>query len=487
MANTLICLPPEIVHNILKYVDPIDLARVAGTCRMLRRSIAQDRLLCKEVWCLHLDEPKSASGIKNFDFEHELHEFVRVQSILTNDRSSVEDKVARLPTISSFTTRLLQAAAPKDSKNMKIMRQWFDDKRDKDKRDNIEAFLCQSTTYTRALLRPAASPPSFTSRQASAKLHVQYGTPIFHPRRGKFSEIYPYAVSMVYDLRNYKEESLWGPYLTDGRAGVDWEKMEAVMIVLGWNLRVFTEQREGGVFGPRSVWREPWVGASPGSYEGISGKGSQIPPQVESGVVDPYGIQGTWMRVVCFLEIDFHDLFAYNFTSEDELPSSSPRPPLNTTEAIRLISMELRAVRTEAPGPDDGQELPVVYFEGTAKSMHTQWDPNANSRVRGSVRLTREGEVRWRSVSVYGGEERWASEGIQVGGLKSSRGVLGHWFDKDHDVHGPAGPTAFWKVNDHLDDGADFDSEEEDDDWTEDPEEVLEAIASIVGFHADLG
>lgn len=54
MANALISLPPEIVHNILKYVDPIDLARVAGTCRVLRRSISLDRLLCKEVWCLHL-------------------------------------------------------------------------------------------------------------------------------------------------------------------------------------------------------------------------------------------------------------------------------------------------------------------------------------------------------------------------------------------------------------------------------------------------
>jgi hypothetical protein len=27
-------------------------------------------------------------------------------------------------------------------------------------------------------------------------------------------------------------------------------------------------------------------------------------------------------------------------------------------------------------------------------------------------------------------EERWASEGIQVGGIRSARGVLGHWFDK---------------------------------------------------------
>lgn len=129
---------------------------------------------------------------------------------------------------------------------------------------------------------------------------------------------------------------------------------------------------------------------------------------------------------------DFHDLFAYNFTSPDTdaLPSSSPRPPLNTNEAIRLISMEVRPTSTSPPGPEDGQELPVVHFEGTAKSMHTQWDPNANSRIRGSVRLTKEGEVRWMSVSVYGGEERWASEGIQVGGLRSARGVLGHWFDK---------------------------------------------------------
>lgn len=142
-------------------------------------------------------------------------------------------------------------------------------------------------------------------------------------------------------------------------------------------------------------------------------------------------------------EQDFHDLFAYNFTSSDtdSLPSTSPRPPLNTNEAIRLISMEIRPTRTEAPGPGDGQELPVVFFEGTAKSMHAQWEPHANSRIKGSVRLTKEGEVRWQSVSVYGGEERWASEGIQIGGLRSARGVLGHWFDKY--VY-PFGTEFFW-------------------------------------------
>lgn len=61
---------------------------------------------------------------------------------------------------------------------------------------------------------------------------------------------------------------------------------------------------------------------------------------------------------------------------------------------------------------------------------------------------------------MYRGEERWRSEGIQVGGLRSQRGVIGTWFDKDFDPHGPAGPTAFWKISDsNLED----DSEDESD------------------------
>jgi hypothetical protein len=27
-------------------------------------------------------------------------------------------------------------------------------------------------------------------------------------------------------------------------------------------------------------------------------------------------------------------------------------------------------------------------------------------------------------------EERWRSESVQVGGIRSARGALGHWFDK---------------------------------------------------------
>jgi hypothetical protein len=40
--------------------------------------------------------------------------------------------------------------------------------------------------------------------------------------------------------------------------------------------------------------------------------------------------------------------------------------------------------------------------------------------------------------------------------------VIGTWFDKDFDPHGPAGPTAFWKICDRSAEDEDLsDSEDE--------------------------
>jgi len=152
-----------------------------------------------------------------------------------------------------------------------------------------------------------------------------------------------------------------------------------------------------------------------------------------------------------------------------------------------------------------------VHFKGRSRSLHIRWDPNANSHIRGKFHvhspfstpaaLIAQGSnpfynitgtvraspskppppsefrpddnldhvfpsshtstqsspfglpleddlvIRWTTFSVFHGEPRWKSEGVQIGGLKSARGILGNWFDKDFDVHGPAGPTGFWKIS----------------------------------------
>src|SRR5512140_1592710 len=52
--------------------------------------------------------------------------------------------------------------------------------------------------------------------------------------------------------------------------------------------------------------------------------------------------------------------------------------------------------------------------------------------------MTPEGEGRWTTYSIFDGEEKWKSEGIQLGGIRSARGVVGNWFDKcvgPNDIH----------------------------------------------------
>jgi hypothetical protein len=51
----------------------------------------------------------------------------------------------------------------------------------------------------------------------------------------------------------------------------------------------------------------------------------------------------------------------------------------------------------------DNPDLPVVHFAGKSRSVDVSWDPNAHSKIRGSVRLTNEGEVRWQTISVFYG------------------------------------------------------------------------------------
>ncbi|GAM86505.1 hypothetical protein ANO11243_045190 [Dothideomycetidae sp. 11243] len=425
--------------------------------------------------------------------------------------------------------------------------------------------------------RPAATPEL---RQLAAKLHVHFGIPVdqerasppvlsprattgpsyqvSHAGRGREPEqdedqitghflrskvriVTPanfVARAKVYDLREYSMNSLWGPFKGDGSLEVDWEKIEAIMVLMGHNLRLWTRSVKPG----NALWYGPWEGLNPGSFLSRHEEAAQETPdnavepdyqddnrspeeikrdeaQAELDKQDPYGITGSWLRVVCFL--DYNDLYAFNFTNDRR--HTDRQRGIATDEAIRLICVKIQVTRIVYPGkkghksedsdsssdyddddvllrtraqPSGFDELrgdepqdspmqsvkqphqkatnpyadwPIVYFTGTSRSIHSSWDPNANSRIRGTVRMTRHGDVRWTTWSIFHGEERWRSEGVQIGGPKSRRGVLGNWFDKfvsyfskasirrltqscrDYNHYGPAGPTAFWKVSNNVD------------------------------------
>ena len=231
---------------------------------------------------------------------------------------------------------------------------------------------------------------TFEERQLSAKLHCLYGVCIdtIHRERLATSRyslrsgsapIHPYARSRVYDLRQHTDGTMWGPFLNDGLATVDWEKMEAIMIVLDYNTKLATADHKD-YQDCLEIQNKPFSGVTPNSYIPTP-TALPMQPTLPLEAQDPYNITGSWMRIVCFL--DYAELYDFNFTSDDRPEDGQPRRPIDTQEAIRLITMKLQVSKIAAPGEEDGQGLPVVHFRGTSASNRPHWDPNANSKIKG--------------------------------------------------------------------------------------------------------
>ncbi|KAI0132050.1 hypothetical protein BJ170DRAFT_229096 [Xylariales sp. AK1849] len=473
-------LPPEIIHNVLRFVDPRDLAWIPRVCKKMQYSVKGNITLFKHVYLAHFDVPPS----HDVNWEQNLKDIERMHIVCRRD--GVENKKHELSFVYDTVMELLRNASSEGERasnsathaislNATLLAKIFSEN------ENQHAFLGRSFIYERARgelpLGEAFSSPPNEEHQKSAKLHCLYGVPMLYAHRSSHEtrqgKMAPFACSKVYDLRQYGEQTRWGPFMDDGSDRTDWEKVEAIMLVLGANLK-----RLGLNHFPicKNFWETPFAGVWPGSYMALPML-EREEGQSEQALEDPYGVTGTWLRVVCFL--DYTDFFDFNFSPEHELPSNVPRRAIDYGEATRLILMKVTVTKIEPPGPEDGQALPVVHFKGVSRSLDDSWDENANSDLRGMVRLTREGEVRWTTWSVFNGQERWRSESVQVGGVKSAKGVLGNWFDKDFDPRGPAGPTAFWKISDRVTHGSNEprvflsefnDIEIPDDDWEPDEE-----------------
>ena len=357
---SLLELSHELLHCIFTEIDPADLASLCRTSRILDSYIRGNRLLHKDLYVRRYDEPKIEIEP---DWEHGIQNAVKLEKILNSE--DIEVKRDHLGFVSGQINLLLDTAEidPDESLNIRLLSDYFDDVA------NIDSLLCSSSLFGRGgtnMQRPALTPEL---RHASAKLHCLYGKPIDPVPSKRCSAHYsvsPFftlrhidsmsspssntrqqtqglpahavARSKVYDLRQYTDDTLWGPFMDDGSQRVDWEKVEAIMLVLGFNLNKFSD-RSGGRF-PK-LWDTPFEGATPKSWVSpppIAGPTKEVDeeisivrelqPSIDS--LDPYSVTGTWMRVVCFL--DFNDLYAFNFSSR--IPDDEPREPIDTEEGI---------------------------------------------------------------------------------------------------------------------------------------------------------
>jgi len=367
----LLALSHEILHCIFSELDPADLAPLSETCRDLRAYIRGNRLLHKGVYISRYDEVEQ---VPEPDWEDEVHRSVKLEKILKSlDR---DIKREHLDFVSQQIDSWLQTARtdPDKSANIQLLSEYFEDQ------DNLDVFMCASSLFERGgtALQQAAATPEL--RQASAKLHCLYGKPIDPVPSKRCSSSYAISAfftlrhvdvstspsantrhqtrgipahtvarSKVYDLREYTDYTLWGPFMNDGSQNVDWEKVEAIMLVLGFNLARFNERANGEFY----KWM-PFHGATPQSYvtrplptnsaKELDDGMSEIRNLRSSlDALDPYGVTGTWMRVVCFL--DYNDLYAFNFSTP--IPEDTPREPIDTQEGIIDLEESVRTLSSD--------------------------------------------------------------------------------------------------------------------------------------------
>lgn len=166
---------------------------------------------------------------------------------------------------------------------------------------NVDAFLSRSFLFERAR-REQHQPIRYDKARAeeyqkSAHLHCLYGKPILNIGRLRSNKTYAYACSKVYDLRQYTTNSRWGPFRNDGSNKVDWEKVEAILVTLSYNLH--TKRLMTGDF--KEVWDNPFAGSWAGSFANVVTGPPKAPPS-SLELQDPYGVTGTWYRVCtpCF-------------------------------------------------------------------------------------------------------------------------------------------------------------------------------------------
>jgi len=236
------------------------------------------------------------------------------------------------------------------------------------------------------------------------------------------------AKAQVYYLGRYRPDTAWGPFMgysldeahLRGQY-VDWSHLEALMVVAGSNAyEIYNEEghiEDEQLFPHGLDFTRPFT--APDASEGAPS-------------YDWAGVTGSWRRIVSFL--DYRDLWHYNMQRRI---GKNPFLAL-CQEAVRLLSVDLQITSVDEDPHLTG--FPTLHFIGKSEGGRPH-----ESKLRGSVSKMLDGNIRWDMVSSYGGEDRWSSVGVQVGGQQSGAGIYGVWTGVTHEIDDPAGPFMLFK------------------------------------------
>jgi len=104
-------------------------------------------------------------------------------------------------------------------------------------------------------------------------------------------------------------------------------------------------------------------------------------------------------------------------------------------DIFRVLPVYFRIVGS---GEDpESPNRPRLFFAGEVRD---------GQAMIGQTEMTPDGQLRWKWTCGEGGQAIWSCDGIQVGGVRSSYGILGVWTTVFHEPQDPVGPLWMHKV-----------------------------------------
>ncbi|GAW01401.1 f-box domain-containing protein [Lentinula edodes] len=391
----LLSFPPEIIHHILVFCQPTDVATFAKT--------------------LVVDE----ASAEPFNWKDVLQR--RTEAELIARRAQNVESHERRRALETFVTAALQALpAIKNSE-------------EKEQPSSNLQWLDRVLRETHMLSQPILQTDS-DSETIQLRSRLRAYVSLTHDPSDEEESTKVVAARriesrcFVYDIRNYKPITHWGPFLANGF--VNWQHIEHLGNVVLTNLRELPGSWATTV--PSLGLENTQAFSAPGPCSDI----------------DWAGVEGTWRRYVCFM--DYRDLFAFNYSNVAHGPRNAEFfRDSRFREATRLIEIKLYLVsrsqlRFYTPSPDLEDlktRYPTLFFCGVSRGVSGN-----EAKVEGNVCIGIDGTIRWTFVSAYGAvhdlSTLWCSKGVQLGGIASAAGIVGSWGTSVHDQ----GPFWLWKV-----------------------------------------
>ncbi|KAL5495529.1 hypothetical protein ACEPAI_992 [Sanghuangporus weigelae] len=442
LTTSIFDIPQEITEHALVHAEPRDVASFAQTCRTARALVydQRDQHLWRRLFLEQpYDDPRRSAAIAfhsdsdsdsgSIDWKRALQQRVYAMRIV--------QKIANHPTdLATALSALISVARhappmpeqPDESKDLIWLNNLV-------RENNVFGLTAPEHKW------------SFEEHQRIAELwtYIGWRDSVINRNGAELLDVRNQARTFVYDMRKYARENSWGPFIPDKSGSINWTHIEAVITVIYCNLMDLND-----------LWPDTRPPARLDAVRAYSSpKSHQRDPR------DWAGVEGAWRRYVCFM--DYRDLFtvfryvcqysanAYDpaFFEDDEFQEATRLIELNLTitgigekksaaGSVSRMSTFSPDSSPSAPSP----QFPVIFFVGRSRGG------NGNeSKVRGSVRMTPDGHIRWRftpKASIYDGHSQWSSEGIQIGGVCSAAGVVGTWTGAHHEE----GPFWLWKVGD---------------------------------------